>query len=441
MQITNSTQSIANGIYYIRNAFSGHYLQVPNGQGNGTQCNQWSFVAGTTFQWRVERIGLTDEFTLTPMHNTNLRLNATGVENNRAVTVTTANNNVNQRWRFVRNNSGSISLVSVGLATTPRRFLTVPNANVGAGIVTHEPNYVWQGHDEWFFEPINSFANITYQTRVQNMEVFETVNEGDVGGTTGYNFSMRDFRIVQFNNLPPNMPNASMRYRARLTTHGQSTWRDWVTHGQWATNQPVLNIDGIQIELVNMTGWNVFYRTHSINFGWSGWHSNGQTAGQLSGSVDAIQIVVMQGNIAGSTQEISANAFRATEARGFDAFFDAYWDGGFDIRVNHNINAVNTRINYYNAGLITAFARQNIRVIPTQVSRQRLTSPADRCRTPNVNTQCTCNGARPCANSVICGNRCKNAGINHAALPLRTSNVASVGIIGHFNCNWFSNSG
>ena len=85
----------------------------------------------------------------------------------------------------------------------------------------------------------------------------------------------------------------------RVFMSGGLGWRPWVQSGQPAgiVNGNV-HIQAIQIRLVNIPGWSIYYRVHIRNDGWSPWQGNGQTAGNTTtGIVDAVQIYVIQNAI------------------------------------------------------------------------------------------------------------------------------------------------
>ena len=82
----DNTVNIENGVYFIRNAASGRYLDVTNFGGSGTQTAIYNFSGDTNQQWKITKQG-DGSYQLRPMHNQNLALGAYSCSNGSAVGV------------------------------------------------------------------------------------------------------------------------------------------------------------------------------------------------------------------------------------------------------------------------------------------------------------------------------------------------------------------
>ena len=57
------------GVYYLRNLYSGYYLDVEQSNtGNGSRVLQWPYQGGTNQQYKITRDGITGYYRLVPMH-------------------------------------------------------------------------------------------------------------------------------------------------------------------------------------------------------------------------------------------------------------------------------------------------------------------------------------------------------------------------------------
>jgi hypothetical protein len=436
--------TLGGSTYFLRNLFSGLYLQVPNSGADTPYCTQWSFNNLQNFQWDLVSLG-GNEFRIQPSYNTNLLLGVAGNSSGLQVRVETGNITnpiARQRWRIVQNHNGTFQITSV----SSNLVLRTSNANNGGAVTQGSAG---TRHGDWILEPANPAVTLNYQTQVgpsgQNLNgvgrFFESVSMGDVGGVTGSNFGMRNFRVTQLN--IPGFPNSALEYRVRFS--GQTNWTSWVNHrnsndNNWVTLQNnTQNIVGIEVRLNNATGWNVFTRV-SAGASWTPWSPIFQLT---SSPIEAIQVVVVQGNTpTGTRYDALANQFRAIEAYGFMARHIMYWDNGFNSRAGSAANR-NERLDYYRGGVQTVLARYRIHA--QELDRRQWSSLADRCPTSSFNTQCTCVNSRDsagqCRSGTNCNARCKNHDRNvvDVQFPLHnfgSSSVASTGFTGHRNCRW-----
>jgi hypothetical protein len=428
-----------NGVYRIRNVESGLYLRS-NGS---SQCTQVTFQNST--QWQVTRHGNTDEYVIQPSNSTHrLHENTTDVNGRDDVVVISSS----QRWRLISNGHGTYSIVS----PTNGRMMVSQDRQQNTRIIMHPP-LGWEANHNWIFESITQ-PNFGYETRLQigannGLVDFERNRiPGDVGGTTGYNIPLRNFRVTHLNNGPA---GASVEYQVRF--RGDNFLQPPRMTGEWAVAQTnTREIDEIRFDLsvgLKNQGFNIFYRVYvspANTRGWTDWVRGPTPVGWL-GPIEAIQVVIIHGtNISASSQANLANTMLDREKDGFWARYRLYWDEGFGVRAGIGEINANRRSDYYVNGLISAFQLNqgnNIRVRPFLLNRQFRQSSADICRTP-VGTHChhhTGNSHRPCTNDNDCQDRLshKNISRNREELPNHSiNNIASVGLSGHFNCLWFA---
>ena len=98
--------------------------------------------------------------------------------------------------------------------------------------------------------------------------------------------------VVSLSNLTGNQ-----NIETRIFSSGIEQWHPWVSNNQIAAVQQLgaQHIRAIQVRLVNLPGWSIYYRVHMQTGGWTQWQANGTTAGNTStGTVNAIQIYVVQ---------------------------------------------------------------------------------------------------------------------------------------------------
>ena len=99
--------------------------------------------------------------------------------------------------------------------------------------------------------------------------------------------------IVSLSNLTGNQ-----NIETRSFVSGGHGWQIWRGNNQMTgiVNGGVY-IQAIQIRLVNLPGWSIYYRLHQRGGTWTAWHANGTTAGSTAAGgafIDAIQIYAVQ---------------------------------------------------------------------------------------------------------------------------------------------------
>lgn len=108
---------------------------------------------------------------------------------------------------------------------------------------------------------------VRYTTQIQNQGWLPTVVDGTVSGTTGKNLRMEAIRL-SVGNLPAGM-SGGIVYSAHVHNIG---WQAEVSNSATAgTVQRSLQMEAIKIRLTGdlAAAYDVFYRVHSQNIGWT----------------------------------------------------------------------------------------------------------------------------------------------------------------------------
>ena len=112
----------------------------------------------------------------------------------------------------------------------------------------------------------NSFKqNIKYQTHIQNIGWQDYVNSGDSSGTTGQSLRLEGIRI--------RIDNSDIQGSIEYCTHVQNIgWQNYVSNNQMSGTQGrALRLEAIKIRLTGELAnkYDIYYRVHCQNFGWS----------------------------------------------------------------------------------------------------------------------------------------------------------------------------
>lgn len=143
---------------------------------------------------------------------------------------------------------------------------------------------------------------ISYSTHVQNIGWQDTVNNGEIGGTTGKSLRLEAYKL----NLNTT-EDLSIEYRSHVQNVG---WQDWKSNGELSgTEGESKRLEAISIRLTgkDASKYDIYYRVHCSYIGWLGWAKNGEDAGSTEQGikVEAMQVVILpKGQKApGSTEE------------------------------------------------------------------------------------------------------------------------------------------
>ena len=150
--------NIENGTYYIRNKKSGHYLDVNNFGGAGTQLMQHTFNGVTNQQWVFQKQTANNTFNgyyrISPGHNKNLYLDVANANatNGTAIQVYTRTESNAQHWTLIDNGDGSYRIMSK--ASSNRRCITVKDSSTASGALIQQWDYTanTNTNDEWYLE-------------------------------------------------------------------------------------------------------------------------------------------------------------------------------------------------------------------------------------------------------------------------------------------------
>lgn len=129
---------------------------------------------------------------------------------------------------------------------------------------------------------------MTYTAHIQDLNWLETVNDGEIIGTTGQSLRLEAFRI----NLKNFEGENGIYYKAHVSDIG---WQDWMSSGSVAgTEGQGKPVEAIQIKLSSslVDYFDIYYRVHSKDLGWLGWAKDGESAGTVGGrkQIEAMQI-------------------------------------------------------------------------------------------------------------------------------------------------------
>ena len=165
--------------------------------------------------------------------------------------------------------------------------------------------------------------SVSVEAHIQNLGWQKPVAMGEVAGTVGKNLNLEALRLS-----PEGFPvESSLSLQVHVANLG---WIDAVGAGQVAgtvgKNLPIeairLSISG---EIANQ--FNIWYRVHSADFGWSGWAKNGESAGSqgYAKSAQAVQIQLLPKD--SDAPGLTSQAFRV-----FDIAYQAHvatigWQG------------------------------------------------------------------------------------------------------------------
>ncbi|MBQ3292868.1 hypothetical protein IJG93_00975 [Candidatus Saccharibacteria bacterium] len=136
----------------------------------------------------------------------------------------------------------------------------------------------------------NSDSKLTYQAHIEHFGWMETVNGGQMAGTTGYGLRMEGVSIKLDDN------KSGIEYRAHVAAKG---WLDYAKDGELGgTAGESLQMEAIQIRLTGEASklYDVCYRVHVAGIGWMDWMKNDEVAGTTGQGrqIEAIQIKMVK---------------------------------------------------------------------------------------------------------------------------------------------------
>ena len=132
---------------------------------------------------------------------------------------------------------------------------------------------------------------ISYNTHVENIGWQGYVTDGVMAGTTG-----RSLRLEGIHIDVTGLEGVGVEYRTHIQNIG---WEEgWTADGGFSgTEGQSLRLEAIEIRLTgeNASSYDIYYRVHVQNFGWTGWASNGASCGSAGYSyrLEGIEIMVL----------------------------------------------------------------------------------------------------------------------------------------------------
>lgn len=151
--------------------------------------------------------------------------------------------------------------------------------------------------------PVTAVPSVQYSTHVQSLGWQNTVEDGELSGTSGKSKRLEAIKIDLLNNKF----SGTIKYSTHVQNEG---WQSYSQGGQISgTSGRALRLEAIKIELTDNLSekYDVYYQVHAQNFGWLDWAKNGQEAGTTGFGyrLEAIRIrLVPKGESApGSTEQ------------------------------------------------------------------------------------------------------------------------------------------
>lgn len=138
---------------------------------------------------------------------------------------------------------------------------------------------------------INTKADLSVQTHVQNIGWQKAVGNGSASGTVSKGLRMEGIKL----NLKNQPYSGGISYKAHVQNIG---WQSSMENGQMAgTTGESLRIEAISISLTGKMSkyYDIYYRGHVQNYGWLAWTKNGQNAGTIGKGLrmESLQIVLI----------------------------------------------------------------------------------------------------------------------------------------------------
>lgn len=149
------------------------------------------------------------------------------------------------------------------------------------------------GTVNWFTYDF-TYAQVEYQSHVQDVGWQGWVRDGDVSGTSGQSKRLEAMRF-QLVDLA-----GGIEYRTHVQDIG---WMPWVANGALSgTSGQSKRLEAIQIRLTGEASdnYDIYYRVHAENNGWLDWAKNGESSGTAGYSyrLEAIEVKLVPKNAA-----------------------------------------------------------------------------------------------------------------------------------------------
>ena len=132
---------------------------------------------------------------------------------------------------------------------------------------------------------------ISYNVHVENIGWQAAVNDGLMAGTTGQSLRLEGIQISV-----SGLDGVGVEYKTHIQDYGWET--SWTSNGGFSgTEGQSKRLEAIMIQLTgeNAYLYDIYYRVHVQNFGWTGWASNGAECGSAGYAyrLEGIEIVIV----------------------------------------------------------------------------------------------------------------------------------------------------
>lgn len=201
------------GVYYIRNIYSGLYLDAANaGTANFTNVVQYNYTCRDNQKWKITKLS-NGNYVIRPVYALNMALDVTGnytanESNVDIYSVGTTNSTTipsYAQWRFIKSNEGGFIIYS--MCSNYTKALTVQGASrkSGANVFQYQFNDDDCGNDMWVLEPAdqwtgNSYTSWTNSKPANTGELwldFYNEDPSTVKSTVNFAFSHNDLNTLR----------------------------------------------------------------------------------------------------------------------------------------------------------------------------------------------------------------------------------------------------
>ena len=174
MVISDVVYHVMNRSFFIKNAYSGQYLDVYNGNATSyTNVQQWPYNGGSNQRWYINYNG-DGTFTLYSEVGNNMVLDINEYDPNNGANVQIFEYNGSTAQRFKIGYTSDMTFVIVTEASNFEKCITTANSGCTQGENVHQYDYSDQWSKEWILEPVEKdlelgalYAMTNYNTYVQ----------------------------------------------------------------------------------------------------------------------------------------------------------------------------------------------------------------------------------------------------------------------------------
>lgn len=132
---------------------------------------------------------------------------------------------------------------------------------------------------------------IAYKAHVQNVGWMDWMFDGESAGTTGKSLRVEAIKIYPYN-LPE---GATITARAHIQDYGWRSYNITSIGGTIGTSGVSKRLEAVAFTLNGVPGYEIEYRVHAQNVGWTKWMSQGEVAGTsgLGYRLEAVEIRIV----------------------------------------------------------------------------------------------------------------------------------------------------